>query len=226
LFALNDIVPWGRSFDEYFRMFALDERDLRLRIVDCGGGPASFNAGAARRGAAVISCDPLYRYDAAEIRARIDATFDEVLEQTRLNAGEFVWTSIRSVEELGRVRRAAMQEFLGDYPAGRTDGRYVDASLPALPFADGAFDLALSSHFLFLYTVQLGEAFHLSAIREMCRVAAEVRVFPLLALGGAPSPYVDGIVKDCRARGLGASIDGVPYEFQKAGNRMLRIRRL
>ena len=86
---------------------------------------------------------------------------------------------------------AAMRDFLDDYVAGKAQGRYVDAELPDLPFSDSSFDLALCSHFLFLYTTQLGEAFHHSAIREMCRVAAEVRIFPLLALGATPSPIVD-----------------------------------
>ena len=53
-----------------------------------------------------------------------------------------------------------MNEFLRDYPAGLTEGRYLNAGLPDLPFADSSFDSALCSHFLFLYTRQLGEAFH------------------------------------------------------------------
>jgi hypothetical protein len=64
MFTLEHVVPWGRSFDEYRRMFALTEEDLRLRILGCGDGPASFNAEATRRGTRMISCDPIYRYDA------------------------------------------------------------------------------------------------------------------------------------------------------------------
>jgi len=183
MFTLDQVVPWGRSFDEYRRMFALTDDDLDLKIVGCGDGPASFNAEATRLGSAVISCDPIYRYDVDQLRERIASTYDEILEQTRRNAGEFVWSTMHSVQELGQVRMAAMNEFLHDYAAGLTEGRYIDGELPNLPFADSSFDLALCSHLLFLYTKQLGEAFHRSAIREMCRVATEVRIFPLLALG-------------------------------------------
>lgn len=225
MFTLDQVVPWGRSFDEYRRMFALSDADLASRLLGCGDGPAGFNAEATRRGSRVVSCDPIYRYDAEQLRARIAETRDQILDQTRRNAGEFVWTSIRSVEELGEVRMAAMAEFLNDYPAGRAAGRYVDAELPALPFADAAFDLALSSHLLFLYTTQLGGDFHRAAIHEMCRVADEVRVFPLLALGGSPSPLVEPIAKDCRAAGFDVVIEQVPYEFQRGGNQMLRITR-
>jgi hypothetical protein len=224
MFTLDQVVPWGRSFDEYRRMFALTEAELRLRIIGCGDGPASFNAEATLQGTRVISCDPLYRWEAIQIRDRIAATCDQVLDETRRNAAEFVWDAIRSVEELGRVRVAAMQTFLDDYEAGRIQGRYLDAELPTLPFPTGSFELALCSHFLFLYSSQLGEAFHQLAIRELCRVAGEVRIFPLLALGGRRSPYVDRNVDDLRNSGYEVSIEHVPYEFQRGGNQMMRIR--
>lgn len=226
MFTLDHVVPWGRSFDEYRRMFALTDHDLCLRILGCGDGPASFNVEATRRGLRVISCDPIYRWDAAQIQDRIMVTYSEVLEQTRKNADEFVWTSIRSVEELGLIRMAAMKEFLSDYPVGKREGRYIDASLPMLPFASGSFDLALSSHFLFLYTTQLGEEFHLTAVREMCRVANEVRIFPVLAMGGRRSPLVDRIAGELGNSAFEVSIDTVPYEFQRGGNQMMRIRRI
>jgi hypothetical protein len=225
MFTLDRVVPWGRSFAEYRRMFALTDVDLRVKTIGCGDGPASFNAEATRRGSHVVSCDPIYQYDAAQIQERIAATYDEVLEQTRRNAGDFVWDTIHSVEELGRVRMAAMNDFLDDYPSGTAEGRYIAAELPHLPFDDSSFELALSSHFLFLYTTQLGEAFHRAAIREMCRVAKDVRIFPLLALGAMPSPFVEPMVDELRGDGFVVSIDQVSYEFQRGGNKMMRIRR-
>jgi hypothetical protein len=225
MFTLDQVVPWGRSFEEYRRMFGLTGHELGLRILGCGDGPASFNAEATRLGASVVSCDPIYRYDVDQLRSRIAATYDEVIEQTRRNADEFVWDTIRSVDELGQVRMAAMNDFLNDYPAGKAAGRYIDAELPALSFSDASFDLALCSHFLFLYTTQLGETFHRSAIREMCRVAGEVRIFPLLALGAQPSPLVVPLVDEFRERGFNVSIERVPFEFQRGGNKMMRIQR-
>jgi len=223
MFTLDQVVPWGRSFDEYCRMFALSEADLRGSILGCADGPANFNAEATRRGTQMISCDPLYRLNTSEIRDRIAATYDQILEQTRRHLDEFVWTSIPTVEELGRVRMEAMQAFLQDFESGKREGRYLDAELPTLPFQDRLFDLAVCSHFLFLYTEQLGEDFHRAAILELCRVAAEVRIFPLLALGGRPSPYVTNIADDLRQAGYKVSIAIVPYEFQRGGNEMMRI---
>lgn len=224
MFHLDQVVPWGRSFDEYCRMFALSDQDLTRLILGCGDGPASFNADATRRGSKVISCDPIYKWDAADIRQRIAVTRETVLEQTRRNAGEFVWDSIGSIDELGRIRMAAMESFLDDYTHGKAQGRYIEGELPALRFTDRSFDLALCSHFLFLYSDQLGEAFHHRAALELCRVAGEIRVFPLLALGGSRSPFVDGTIDCLRDAGHDVSIEVVPYEFQRGANQMMRIR--
>ena len=225
MFSLSSVVPWGRSYDEYVRMFALTDADLAGRILGCGDGPASFNADATRRGGRVVSCDPLYQFDAAQIRRRIDETATEVLEQARLNAHEFVWDdSIPDIETLKRVRMTAMTAFLDDYDRGRDEARYVNAGLPSLPFADGAFDLALCSHFLFLYSRQHDAAFHLRSMRELCRVAREVRVFPLLSLGGARSPHLEAVIQALRDQGRAAAVERVPYEFQRGGNEMLTVR--
>ena len=118
---------------------------------------------------------------------------------------------------------AAMHDFLKDYPLGKADGRYMEGELPTLPFADSSFDLALCSHLLFLYSDQLGEAFHRDAILELCRIAREVRIFPLLALGGERSQFVDRSLEELHEAGRAVSIEEVPYEFQRGGNQMMRI---
>ena len=226
MFTLDQVVPWGRSFDEYSRMFSLGRDDLAGRILGCGDGPASLNAEAARRGMRVVSCDPIYQFDASLLRRRIVETADQIIEQTRRNADEFVWDTITSIDELRDTRMSAMTQFLEDFSSGTAAGRYIAAELTNLPFAGGAFDLVLSSHFLFLYTTQLGEAFHIEAVREMCRVAGEVRIFPLLALGGAPSPHVAPVTDALAGAGFRVSIEQVPYEFQRGGNRMMRAQRI
>jgi hypothetical protein len=37
---LSEVIPWGRSFEEYRRVFALTDEDLAGRILGCGDGPA------------------------------------------------------------------------------------------------------------------------------------------------------------------------------------------
>lgn len=222
--SYDSIVPWGRSFDEYRRMFALSERDLQGRMLGCGDGPASFNAEMRQGGRSVVSCDPLYEFSAAQVGARIEATCATVIEQTRREQQKYVWETIRSVDELEQIRMRAMRTFLADYELGKSEGRYVCGAAPALPFAPGSFDLALSSHFLFLYTDHLSMEFHQQAILDMLRVAREARVFPLLDYNAQPSPFVEPVCEALEEAGFTATIEPVPYEFQKGGNQMLRVR--
>jgi hypothetical protein len=218
----KDIVPWGRNFDEYIRMFDLNAVDLRQSILGCGDGPASFNAECNQRGGNVTSIDPLYRFSFDEIKKRIAETYEDVIRQTRANQDKFIWDTIQSPDELGRIRMEAMQNFLASYQEGKIQKKYIPGELPELPFLDRAFDIALSSHFLFLYTDNLTFEFHVLAIREMLRVAREVRIFPLLDVNAQVSRYLTGVTETFRE--YDPEIRKVNYEFQRGGNKMLMLR--
>ena len=93
-----------------------------------------------------------------------------------------------------------------------------------MDFADRSFDLALVSHFLFLYSDQIDADFHWAGIRELLRVAREVRTFPLQDLSGARSGFVDPVVDALTEEGRFTAIVNVDYEFQQGANEMLVIR--
>lgn len=221
---LENVVPWGRSLDEYRRMFNLTSEQLKQSILDCGGGPASFNAEMSHLGYKVISCDPVYQFTASEIAQRIQETYPVILEAAKANQEKFVWNDIQSPEHLGEVRMASMTKFLQDFPQGVREGRYLTDELPTLSFQNHQFDLALCSHLLFTYSEQLSFEFHLRSILEMCRVAKEVRVFPLIPnFSCEPSPYIEPLISQLSEQGYTVEIKQVAYEFQRNGNQLLRI---
>ena len=164
-------MPWGRSFDEYVRMFALTDADLGRTIVDSAAGPSSFNAEMHSRGKRVVSVDPIYSFSPGQIRRRVEAVRDTMIDQVRGQINPFAWEYFRSPEHLEHVRMGAMEQFLADFAADEGRDRYLPQSLPALAIADDTFELALSSHFLFLYSDRLNPAFHLASVRELLRVA-------------------------------------------------------
>jgi hypothetical protein len=220
---LKQIIPWGRSFDEYRRMFDLLADDLGGRILGCGDGPASFNAEATAHGFQIVSCDPIYAFSKQEIEQRVVECHGDMVAQVREQQDGFVWTDFKTPEDLGRHRLQVMRRFLTDFDIGKIKGRYLTASLPSLPFAAGQFDLALVSHFLFLYSEHLDLNFHYQSVLELLRIAREVRIFPLLTLARTRSPHVDPLIDRLRTIGHTAKIRRVPYEFQKGGNEMLVI---
>ena len=220
---LQTVVPWGRSLDEYLRMFNLSPSE-QLSILDCGGGPSSFNAEMTQAGYKVISCDPIYQFSQSEIAQRIQEIYPVVTEATKASQDNFVWQDIASPEELGQVRMATMSKFLQDFPQGKQEGRYLTEELPHLSFNIQQFDLALCSHLLFTYSDQLSFEFHLASVEEMCRVAREVRIFPLLThFSGERSPHLQPVMNELSAQGYKVEIQPVPYEFQRNGNQILKI---
>ncbi|HEX5851179.1 MAG TPA: hypothetical protein VFY59_18420 [Rubrobacter sp.] len=202
-------------------MFALTTVHLSGSILDCAAGPASFNAELTAGGHEVTSCDPLYRSTAVEILSRVQDAYDTMVANVRTAHHEFVWREFSSPEDLGEARMAAMETFLDDFPRGTAEGRYLDLSLPHLGFRDRAFDLVLCSHFLFTYSDRLSTEFHVASIEEMCRVATETRVFPLLKSYGGPSPHLEPAIDILRGRGYRVEIRRVPYEFQRGRDVML-----
>jgi SAM-dependent methyltransferase len=222
-FVLDGVVPWGRRLGEYQAFFALDDLAAIGPVLDAGGGPSSFAAEAARLGLQVVAADPIYDFSGEAIAAHFEATAVAMREGMRRAAYRFDWRYYGSEEAIHKLRREALSLFLADFEVGKAEGRYITAALPRLPFVDGAFKLALSSHLLFLYGDVLDFDFHVAAMRELLRVAEEVRVFPLFNLDGRPSSHLPGVMGVLAADGAQCELRDVPFEFQKGARRMLRV---
>jgi hypothetical protein len=222
---LDEVVPFGRSFDEYTLMFALTEGDLGKKIISVADGPAGFNAEMNKLGKRVISVDPLYVFGADDIERRFYEVVDNVIGQVRATPGDWTWDYHKSPDGLRANRVRALETFLADYDAGKSEGRYVVGSLPHLPYPDGSFDIALCSHFLFLYSEKFGYGFHRDSVLEMMRTAGEARIFPLLDLSLVRSPHIEPLAEELESRGFTVEIHKVGYEIQRGGNEMMRVRK-
>lgn len=221
---LDKVVPFGRSLDEYIKMFDLSPEDLQKRILGVGDGPASFNAEGTIKGFKITSIDPIYQFDGAEIKQRFDAVVDNIINQIIATPNNWVWSYHKNPQQLKASRIKTTETFLADYQKSKQNGRYLAQELPNLDFADQTYDLALCSHFLFLYSEQCDRNFHVAAIEEMLRVSKEVRIFPLLTLMQETSPYLDFVIDKFNNLGYSASTVRVPYELQPGANEMLVIK--
>lgn len=212
----------SRSYEEYVAFFGLDEQSLAGRVLDCCAGASGFAAELATRVGEVTAVDPAYA-DATVLlqqaaRARRDG--EAIID---CNDGRFVWGWYGSQERRRVLREAALDAFSADFH--RSPQRYVAGALPHLPFATGAFDLALCSHLLFTWSDVLDERWHERALLELLRVATEVRVFPVVLKGtGAPVPFLPSLVERLRGAGHVVETVEVPYEFQVGARHVLRVR--
>jgi hypothetical protein len=220
---LHRIAPWGKSLEEYRRMFILSDDDLELRILECGDGSASFNAEMAALGYTVVSIDPVHLLPKEQIKERVTQNHASIMSRIERGRDEYLWSYFESPGDLRQHRLVTMEIFLEDIERGVTEGRYVREKLPSLSFDDQLFDLALCPHLLFTNADRLSLDFHLDLIKELCRVAKDVRIFPLLSPEGRTSPFVAEVQSHMANRGYVVDLVTVPYEFQRDGNQMMKI---
>ncbi|MEK4998185.1 MULTISPECIES: SAM-dependent methyltransferase [Paenibacillus] len=222
---LERIVFIGRTYEEYIRMFDLLESDLiGQSILDCPAGACSFTAIANRLGGEVTAADIAYYYSEDELADKGAQDIAHAMSGMEKVQDNFVWNYFKSIEGLTEARNAALTASTKD--RRQTPQRYVPVILPDLPFADEAFDLTLSAHFLFMYSDRLDYEFHLETVKELMRVTrGELRIFPLVDLSCKRYEHLDRLIDDLVRQGFTAEELEVPYEFQKGAKQMLKIRR-
>lgn len=220
---LQEVIPFGRSLDEYRHMFSLSSIDVDKKIIGIADGPASVNAELTAMGKHILSVDPLYNFSAREIEEQFKRVKDGVFEQIQTSKDNWVWSYHENLQSLKENRTWVMKKFAEDFDKGKLEKRYLIGELPHLNFKDDEFDLALCSHFLFLYSDHFTYEFHLQSVLEILRIAKEVRIFPLLTLALKKSTYVELIINELENKGYFVAREKVDYEMQKGGNEMLRI---
>jgi hypothetical protein len=213
LFTLDSMQFFGRVASDYEAMFAIRLQDLRgLRVMDCPSGPGSFVSEARSAGVHATGVDPLYEKPLQELLARGRGDVAHTIERMRANAAHFADIDL---DAYARSKLLALERFAVDFPTGVATGRYVAASLPALPFPDRDFDLTLSAHLLFTYSDPATGGllpkspftleWHLAAVDELLRVTRnEVRLYPTTtrSLKPARHPFAETIAERCRSSGM------------------------
>ena len=209
-FSLDHVIFFGRTWHECMGMYALEEADLtNRRVLDCPGGPDALVADGLKRGFDMHAVDPQYANDADVLESRGREEITDAMTAWQSDP-EKAWDQAEADEYL-RLKLEALDHFIQSYRDNKS--HFTSGSLPDLPFKANSFDLILSGHFLFLYASiehgglmshdQLDLEFHLAAIRDMIRVAPEVRIYPTYATSG-PSrrqPYVEPVMDILRSEG-------------------------
>ena len=164
-----------------------------------------------------------YEFDKDAIEVQGHKTIEKIYQDTS-------WMDVykmdfyKSKENHRNHRENALKAFVNDF--NKKD--YVFAKLPNLPFENNYFDLALSSHLLFVYDNMLDYEFHKNSILEMLRVSKEVRIFPLVDFKNSRvseeknfSPFLYKILEELKD--FKCEIVKVDFEFQPKANYYLKI---
>lgn len=220
---MNKLVVWGHHADEYQEMFGLSADDLQGKLLEFGCGPSAFNANVHKQADLCISCDALFNLDSATLRSKVALIVADMAEKVAAEQEQFDFSRDGSLAGLLQRRRAGVEEFFADYKLGKKQGRYVGIQALKLPFADFTFDFALSSHYFFADLDDQDIQFHVQAIKELARVAKEVRIFPLIDRNGQPSSLLGPILLYLQQHNYGTEVRSVAYHLQAQGNAMLRV---
>lgn len=225
--SIGAIRVSARPFADYTAQFALTDDDLkRGPILDCPGGASDFAATVRALGGRAVSADPCYGHALPALNLRVDRDFDFIKSWTSSQPGRFALDEHNTWRSL-KAWRAAADTFLTDIELDRSSGLgwYVAASLPRLPFADNAFALGLSGFLLFTYPEFLDFPFHVAAIHELLRVAADVRVHPLNDSARNPYPCMNALTDHLAAEGVRCELLAVPGQSDTQDRRTLRLSR-
>lgn len=214
---------FGRSFEEYTRFFALTPAALRRRsVLDVAAGPSSFTAEAARQGIDAVAVDPRYADSPGELTRQVRQDYERMFLQMRAKPQLFRLKSFPSLAAAASDRRAAATRFLADYESNDRHGRYVRGALPQLPFLDGAFDLVLCAHLLFVHAELFSLDWHVAACAELARVSGgEVRIHPLCGADGRPYSQLARLRAELAELGVRSEVRRVDYEFFAGSTSML-----
>jgi hypothetical protein len=220
---MSKLVLWGHHVQDYKEMFDLNDTDLSSKILEYGCGPTAVNSELTSSKQSCISCDPLFSLDKGTFQIKTELIFAEMLDVILTHPERFNFADYGGLDGLLVNRAKGMEQFFEDYLKGRKEGRYIAIQEITLPFEDFTFDLALSSHYFFADLDRQDQDFHLAAIKELARVAKEVRIFPLADSNQESPPFLGPILLALQQENYGAEIKAVPYHLQKQGNALLRV---
>jgi len=97
------------------------------------------------------------------------------------------------------------------------------AVFPILTYPKDTFDLALCSYFLFTESQLLSTRAHQQVLLELCRVAQEVRIFPLTDKAGHLSMHIGPLLQYFQEGDVQIEIKKVPWQGLAGEDVMMRI---
>lgn len=218
-----NLTLWGHALLDYQAMFGLTEDHLEKKILDWGSGPSSFNVEMFERGNRVISCDELYGLPRNELEHDVADLFQAMLNRIEHHEEHFNWEEILSLDNFSRQRQQNINKFLSDIELGLAEKRYFPWPLNSLSFQPFEFDLALCPYYFFGNRINEDLNAHVKILTELCQLAAEVRIYPIVNVSDSISPIVGPLVLALQQANITVEIREVACHFRKNGNAMLRL---
>lgn len=224
--ALNppDLLLWGHNLNDYIKMFHLAPEILTSKkIIEIGLGAGTFNLELTQLGGKIISYHPLYQLEKNALESLISKSFTCLVEKFLQRKNDFNWESVKNFDLWKNNREENIKAFFKDYAQGKQQKRYIPLESTNFSYDHFEFDYALCSHYFFSYNLDKSVEFHFEMLKNLCYIAKEVRIFPLLSSDGQLPELLGPLMHKLQNALIGLEILAVPYELQKQGNALLRL---
>lgn len=216
-----------RSFEEYVRMFSLDEEQLSEgSVLDIASGASSFAAEASAKGFAVHAVDPRYGENPEQAIETARREIETSTQKLAVMQEQYDWSYYGSLELHRKRRELSLKRFAEHYRSERNKRNcvYKAGELPNLPAADNTYAFVLCSHFLFLYHEQFDLEFHRRSFADMlrvCKPGGKIMVYPTVTLRYEPYPYLDMLIDEWEKVDVQVQFRSTGLPFIPAVNRIV-----
>jgi hypothetical protein len=212
---------WGRTLKDYNSMFNLQDVGTNVSIVSIADGPSTTNKELRDKGYKYQSIDPVYGLTKTEIKNYFFESYKFNRHLFYNNKDKFIFTDDSEIEEILDKRQKTFDVFFEDLCINKES--YLHGKLPEVPLSDKSFDLCLCSNFLFLFEDTFDFNFHIQSIREMLRIANEVRLFPLYNREGEISKFLTPMQEYLNEQKIFWQLKDCSYEVYKGRQQFLQI---
>lgn len=220
---MRKLVLWGHHFSEYVDMFDLEKDMTGKKILEFACGPTAVNDELSSKGHFIQSCDPWFSQDIAAMQQRFTQHLQQQIQHMETHPERFNFDKYGGMDTFIAKRQQGFQQFFKDYLNGYRQGRYQPLRDGHLPFSNSSFDIAVCSNFLFADVPEQGLSFQLTWIKELARVANDIRIYPLTDQQGHVSELLGPILLQLQQDGFQVVIQEVPFRLVPNSKAMLKL---
>ncbi len=219
----HEAIPcWIHGLEEYEQMFDLQADDYRKILFDFPGSISSFNADVYQQAHRIVSGDTIYSMDFPAMQAYVEQLLQSNYAYLKQHAQAVLRHGVADIESIFKIVQDNSERFLTDYVTGKKQARYQAVFMPHLPYKNHEFQLALCCDYVFNHHKQ-NDCTPQEVVFELCRIAEEVRIFPVLTERGEPSTWLGPLMLELQQRHYGIEVRHVAFKNVKGNNAMLRI---
>lgn len=217
-------MSFGYGMKDYEKLFHLEDTDWTKKILEVTDKLSLCNYESMKKHYSMTTLFPYFSLSKNGLRNHLEVCFESEKHAMLLEKHLIESHIPQELAEYFSCQKADTETFLGDYPLGKKQGRYVDfEEVSELPFQDFQFELGLVFYYFFPDLEQKDTSFYVAMIRELVRISEEVRIFPLLNDIGESSPLLGPLLLSLQQQGFGVEVKQVTHPDYPKGNAILRV---